>query len=141
MSKSFTSKKPPVTFNIDDDEFTAYAVLPAATFAAFADQVGRLQRAGADYKGPDKITLSNEESVNLILNSIEMALTEESAQLLAERIRDKDNAVDIGTLTEVLVWLLEVWGYSSAEGSHRPTKPQSGSSSGPEASGAGSEGN
>jgi len=37
--KSFTSKKPPVVFDVDGETFTAYSVLPADIFGEFASKV------------------------------------------------------------------------------------------------------
>jgi hypothetical protein len=140
MTKQFTSKKPKLSFNIDDDEFEAYAVLPARQFAIFADKVGTLQKAGADYNGTDKVALSFDETVSIVLDSVEMALTAESAERLATRISDPDNPVDMNTLTELLTWILEQWGLVAA-GEARPTKPPSDSSNGAAETGVGSEEN
>lgn len=137
MTKQFTSKKPKLSFNIDDDEFEAYAVLPARQFAVFADKVGTLQRNGSDYDGPDKVTLTFDETVTIVLDAVEMALTPESAERLAARISDPENPVDMTTLTDLLSWLLEEWGLIAA-GEARPTKPRSDSSNGAEETGVGS---
>jgi hypothetical protein len=138
MTKSFTSRKPKLAFNIDDDEFEAYAVLPARKFAIFAGQVGKLQRAATGYEGTDKLDLSFDETVTIILEAVELALPESDAERLASRISDPENPIDMNTLTELLTWILEEWGLVAA-GEARPTKPQSGSSSGPETIGVGSE--
>jgi len=129
MPKQFTSKKPKLTFSIDEDDFEAYAVLPARKFAIFADSVDQLRRAGTDYSGPDKITLTFDQTITTILDAIELALTEDSAQRIAARISDADNPVDVNTLTSLLTWLLEEWGLAASDEA-RPTLPLSDSSSG-----------
>ena len=139
-AKKFTSRKPPLDFEVDDEQFMAYAILPARTFAVFADKVGKLSRSSADYRGADKIELTFDETVTTILDSIELALPTDSAERLAARISDPDNPVDLGALTEILEWLLQEWGLAAAEGSGRPTKRQSASSSGSAENGDGSEG-
>ena len=105
-----------------------------------ADKVGKLSRSSADYRGADKIELTFDETVTTILDSIELALPTDSAERLAARISDPDNPVDLGALTEILEWLLQEWGLAAAEGSGRPTKRQSASSSGSAENGDGSEG-
>lgn len=137
MTKQFTSKKPKIEFEIDDDTFQAYAVLPARQFAIFADKVGTLQKAGAEYEGSDKVDLSFDDTVTIVLDSVEMALTPSSAERLASRISDPDNPVDMSTLTELLSWILEQWGLVAA-GEARPTNPPSDSSNGAAETGVGS---
>jgi len=140
MPKQFTSKKPKLSFQIDDDEFEAYSVLPARQFAIFADKVGTLQRAASDYEGSDKVSMTFDETVTIVLDSVEMALTQSSAERLAARISDPENPVDMNTLTSLLSWILEEWGLAAA-GEARPTQQPSDSSNGSAATGDGSEEN
>lgn len=128
--KSFTSRKPPITFDVDGEQFVAYQVLPAETFGRFAEKVLMLQRAGSDYEGPDKLDLTLSETVTVLLDAVELGLAADSAQRVATRLSDLDNPIDVSTLSEVLLWLLEQYGMSgkdadSAVDSDRPTPPTS----------------
>ena len=96
--KSFTSRKPPITFDIDGEQFVAYQVLPAETFGRFAEKVLMLQRAGSDYEGPDKLDLTLSETVTVLLDAVELGLAADSAQRVATRLSDLDNPIDVSPL-------------------------------------------
>lgn len=132
--KSFTSRKPPLAFDIDGEEMFAHGVLAAEPFADFAEQVSKIQRSASNYEGPDKLTLTAHESVHAILGAIEIALVPESAAKVAERIRDSANPIDLDTLAAMLMWLLGKYGMTKPEGEEGegsdPTPEPSGSPAG-----------
>lgn len=136
--KSFSSRKPPVTFDIDGEEFRAYRVLPARQFADFAEKVTYLNRGNESYTGADKVDLTMQDTISVVLEAIELCLDDDSITRLAARIKDRENPVDITTMTEMLVWLLEQMGMVEASSS-RPQQPTSDSPTGSEATGVGSQ--
>jgi hypothetical protein len=136
-AKSFSAKKPPVEFDIDGEPFRAYRVLPARQFAEFAEKVSLLNRANDGYTGNDKINMSMQETITVVLDAIELCLDSDSTGRLAARINDPENPVDIATMTEMLVWLLEQMGMVD-KSSSRPPQPTSDSPTGSEATGVGS---
>jgi len=138
--KSFTSKRPPVTFDIDGEEFRAYRVLPARQFAEFAEKVSYLNRANDGYTGTDKVALTIQDTISVVLEAIELCLDADSTQRLANRISDPENALSVPVMTELLVWLLEQMGMVDQSAS-RPTQPTSGSPTGSEPTGVGSAAN
>lgn len=136
--KSFSSKKPPVVFDIDGEEFRAYRVLPARQFAEFAEKVSYLNRANEGYSGSDKVSLTIQDTITIVLEAIELCLDADSTQRLAARIGDPENALSVPVLTELLVWLLEQMGMVDQTAS-RPQQPTSDSPTGSEATGVGSQ--
>jgi len=136
--KSFTSRKPPVEFDIDGEAFRAYRVLPARQFAEFAEKVSYLNRANTDYSGGDKVALTMQDTISVVLEAVELCLDPDSTERLASRIRDRENPVDVNTMTEMLVWLLEQMGMVK-ESASRPSQPTSDSPTGSGATGVGSE--
>lgn len=143
--KSFTSKKPPVAFNIDGDTFLAYSVLPADTYGEFAEKVLLLQRSGAEYAGADKVALDVQQSIKTVLDAVELCLDADSVERLVPRLKDKDNPLTAETMTEVLLWLLDHLGISGdkdadkeATDGSRPTQPTSDSPGGSPTTGDGS---
>jgi hypothetical protein len=73
-----------------------------------------------------------------VLEAIELCLDDSSIERLAARIKDRENPVDLTTMTEMLVWLLEQMGMVNASSS-RPQQPTSDSPTGSEATGVGSQ--
>ena len=140
--RSFKSKKPPVVFDIDEETFTAYSVLPADTYGEFAEKVLLLQRSGSDYQGPNKVTLTVQESIKTVLDAIELCLDDESIARIVPRLSDKNNPLTAETMTEVLLWLLDHLGISGdskeEETGGRPTQPTSDSPGGSATTGVGS---
>lgn len=135
--KSFSSKQPPVLFDIDGEEFRAYRVLPARQFAEFAEKVSYLNRGNEGYTGSDKVTLTIQDTITIVLEAIELCLDSDSTTRLASRISDPENALSVPVMTELLVWLLEQMGMVDQTAS-RPTQPTSGSPTGSEPTGVGS---
>ena len=80
-----------------------------------------LQRAGSDYEGPDKLDLTLSETVTVLLDAVELGLAADSAQRVATRLSDLDNPIDVSTLSEVLLWLLEQYGMSGRTPTRRST--------------------
>src|SRR5690606_40339518 len=77
--KRFQSKREPLRFFIDDDEFLAPPSLPAGTFVEFTQLKSRLRNSTVE---------SAEQQWQEILGVFEKVLLPESFELFQRRIRD-----------------------------------------------------
>jgi hypothetical protein len=110
--KDFTKAKKRVEFKIDDDVFTAPSVLP---IPVMQELVGVAESI--------KTTSTTADTINQIVNIFDVILIEDSAKKLHERIGSKEDPIDLEQLTDIMLWLLEVYGL-------RPTQRSSDSSAG-----------
>lgn len=110
--KDFSKKKPPVEFQIDDDIFIAPSVLPVPTMQELASVAGSL-----------KNETDNDKLFAEIANIFNVILTDASAVRFQERLRSKEEPIDVEQLVDIMMWLLEEYGL-------RPTQPSSSSSDG-----------
>ena len=110
--KDFTKVKKRVEFTIDDDTFVAPKVLPIPVLQQLAGAADAL-----------KTSESAVAALQQIVDVFDIILIDSSAARLRERISSKDEPVDLDQLTEILLWLLEVYGL-------RPTQQSSDSSAG-----------
>jgi hypothetical protein len=101
-SRSFSSPTAgePVRFELNGETYDCVPILPAGIHLDVLNS-GQAQVAGF----------------------LDGVLTEESAERFARAIRSPDPAVDLGTVTEIAMWLVEVY-------TGRPTGPSNGSSPG-----------
>lgn len=111
--KDFTKKKKRVEFKLDDDVFVAPSVLPVPVLQELAEAADGLKTAGA----------SAGETLAKVVGVFDIILAEAPAARLRERIKSKDEPVDLEQITDIMLWLLEVYGL-------RPTEPSSDSSAG-----------
>jgi hypothetical protein len=110
--KDFTKAKKRVQFQIDEDVFEAPSVLPIPTMQELARVTDKLKTA-----------TSSDETLGQVIGIFDVILLEASAKRMRERVASKEEPVDIEQLTEIMLWLLEVYGL-------RPTTPSSPSSAG-----------
>ena len=102
--KSFTSRRPPVPFDVDGEEFTVVGSVPAEVMKTLLAQAGSLAEAS---------TLEAKyDSIRAIVATV---MLPESLARFAPRLSDMANPVDIDALAEISTWLVsEVY-------SRRPT--------------------
>jgi hypothetical protein len=110
--KDFTKAKKRVEFKIDDDTFVAPKVLPIPVMQQLAQASDAL-----------KANESTADALDKIVNVFDIILIDSSATRMRERVASKDEPVDLSQLTDILMWLLEVYGL-------RPTQPSSDLSAG-----------
>jgi hypothetical protein len=110
--KDFTKAKKRVEFKIDDDTFVAPKVLPIPVMQELAQAADAL-----------KANESTSDALNKIINVFDIILLTDSATKMRERVASKDEPVDLGQLSDILLWLLEVYGL-------RPTQQSSSLSAG-----------
>lgn len=110
--RDFTKAKKSVEFQIDDDMFVAPKVLPIPVLQQLAGAADAL-----------KTNTSTVAALSQIVEIFDIVLIDSSAVRLRERINSKEEPVDLEQLTDILFWLLEVYGL-------RPTQSSSDSSAG-----------
>lgn len=112
--KRFQSKREPLRFFIDDDEFLAPPSLPAGMLVEFTQLKSRLRNSNVE---------SAEQQWQEIIGIFEKILLPESFELFKRRIRDPHNPIDMSMVVDVMYWL-----FGEAY-SNFPTPPPSHSSS------------
>jgi hypothetical protein len=129
QTRDFSKPRDKVSFTIDGDLFEAVSVMPAETLMEFAGSYAKAGEAPGD-------------SLEAMRGLLEMVLLPNSYLRIAERMRSKSDPIDINQISELIPWLLEVYGLrptqrssSSADG---PPAPESGISSTETISGAAS---
>ncbi len=102
--RRFTSRRPPITFFIDDDEFTAAGSVPAEQMKDLVAQVETMS-AATD-------VASQYAAIKVIVDAV---LHPDSLKRFQDRLADPDNPIDFEALSDVSTWLVsEVY-------SRRPT--------------------
>lgn len=98
--KDFTKKEKqqPVSFNLDGDTFHCTSKLPMFVVR----KVGKLRGIEGDGLNDDKI-----EKFLSILRDI---MLDESVELFNRRLESKSEPIDIDEISEIIAWLLEVYG-------------------------------
>jgi hypothetical protein len=111
--RDFSGRSKDIVFTADGDTF--YAVPRIATML-FTDLVARINatRNGAE---------NEETQMEAVISFFDVALTDESAELMQTRLSDKKNPIDMGQALDIIGWLIEQYG-------GRPTPPSQSSSDG-----------
>lgn len=109
----FSKKRPNPKFRVDDDLFEGARALPAGVALEFVELADRWQ--GTDSK----------DALGLLSQLFELVLLPESHTRFTARLHDKDNPIDIDQVGDIIIFLLEKYGFS-------PTEPSSSSSPGSE---------
>lgn len=129
QTRDFSKPRANVSFTIDGDLFEAVSVMPAQTLMEFAGSFAKVGEVPGD-------------SLEAMRGLLEMVLLPDSYLRIAERMRSKSEPIDIGQISELIPWLLEVYGLrptqrSSSSADGLPA-PESGTSSTGTTSGAAS---
>ena len=102
--KQFKSKRrDPIAFDIDEDTFYAVPIIAAEEFGRLAE----IQVKITPKEGHSDTGLDASETIRLVLEMVEIVLMPASVQLMAERLRSKDNGIAIETVSEVFNWLMK----------------------------------
>lgn len=109
--KDFTVDAQPIRFQVNDDVFTAPAVLPIPVMQQLTTAVEKL-------KG-----VSDAAAFDAILEVFDAILVDDSARRFRERVADKVQPIGIEQVVNIMNWLIEVYGL-------RPTEQSSDSSAG-----------
>lgn len=118
--KRFTTRKNPLKFYVDDELFTGVPALPAESAMDLTDMHAELQAA----QGKDKL--------KVVMRVFSEFLEDESLERFTRRLSDKSNPIDLGTLLDVIRWVIGE-GYGL-----RPTQRPSPSDTGSDGSGTNS---
>ncbi len=102
--KRFTSRRPLISFEVDDEKFTAVGTVPAEMMKHLMGNAEKLKTAE-----------NFEAQYDAILAIVEAVLLPESLVVFRARLGDVENPIDFDALSEVSTWLVaEVY-------SRRPT--------------------
>jgi hypothetical protein len=109
--KDFTRKRERLTFRIDDDLFEATPALPGEVLVEFAKRFSDIDTVGLDQK------------LDVVKEALGLVLLPDSHTLFSKRFADLENPIEYEQASEVMSWLMEVYG-------RRPTQPSSPSPTG-----------
>lgn len=93
--KHFTSRRPPVTFLVDDDKFFAAGTVPAELMKGLI--------AEAEALGAAKTFETRYASIRTIAETV---LLPDSLELFRARLADIDNPIDFDALADIATWLV-----------------------------------
>lgn len=107
--KDFSKKRKPVFFTLDGDErFDCSPGLPVELLQELA-----LLATG----------VTEENAADALKEFFKLALVDEAYERLLLKMRDKQNPLELDQARDIMMWLLEVYGF-------RPSQPSSDSSAG-----------
>jgi hypothetical protein len=97
--RDFTKKRDDITFRIDDDIFHAARGVPAEVLMDFASQFSGMSLA-----------TPVDEQLKAFRGVFELVLLPESLQRFNERMRDRENPIEIDQCEDIVTWLMERYG-------------------------------
>ena len=113
----------PIPFTVNGELYFAVASVPAEDYGRLTALLANMPRDEKDAEGMDPERASR--VISSVMEMTEMVLMDESAERIAERMRDKARPVGITELLEAVTKLINRQ-YSKEEAdSERPTKPTS----------------
>jgi len=116
--KRFTTRRKPVEFYVDDDLFRGVPALPAMHALELTRMHSELQAA----EGKGKL--------DILMGVFSSFLEDASYERFAQRLQDKSNPIDLGTLMDVIQWILgEGYGLRPTQ-KPSPSEPGSAASTG-----------
>ncbi len=122
-TKSFTSRGSagPIELLLDQDApYYAIPAIPATQFGPFMRIQTSIQEAVAPFSNKERPPTADEaeqainEVVHLSLTGLQMVLDDESLTRMTERVSDRQNPVDVATLSQMFAYLASI--YSGGEG-------------------------
>jgi hypothetical protein len=112
-TKDFTKKRRDISFRVDDDIFHAARGVPADVLLEFASEFAGLT-----------MQASPAQQLKAFRGMFELVLLPDSLKRFNERLRDRDDPIEIDQVEEIITWLMEKYGL-------RPTELPSSSPPGP----------
>ncbi|MFD8226846.1 hypothetical protein ACFV16_22040 [Streptomyces massasporeus] len=111
--RDFSKARKDISFRVDDDMFHAARGVPADVLLDFA----------TEFQGMET-TATIDVQLKAFRSMLEVVLLPESLKRFNERMRDRDNPIEIDQVEDIVTWLMEEYGL-------RPTEPSSASPGGP----------
>jgi hypothetical protein len=94
--KSFTTRKEPIDFEIDDEVFHLKSSVPAGRMAELSRLAGEMQSAAAS---PDN------DSIEPIFKALAEIFEPESLGRFRQRFNGEYAPIDIATFSEIIAWV------------------------------------
>jgi hypothetical protein len=117
--RDFTKARKDISFRVDDDMFHAARGVPADVLLDFATEFSSMETSA-----------TIDQQLKAFRSMLEVVLLPESLKRFNERMRDRENPIEIDQVEDIVTWLMEQYGL-------RPTEPSSASPSGPSSPGPG----
>jgi hypothetical protein len=117
--KDFTKKRKDISFREGDDIFHAARGVPAEVLLDFATEFSSMDTSA-----------TIDQQLKAFRSMLEVVLLPDSLKRFNERMRDRDNPIEIDQVEDIVTWLMEQYGL-------RPTEPSLVSPSGPSGPGPG----
>jgi hypothetical protein len=117
--RDFSKKRRDISFRVDDDLFHAARGVPAEVLLDFATEFSSMETSA-----------TVDQQLKAFRSMLEVVLLPESLKRFSERMRDRENPIEIDQVEDIVTWLMEQYGL-------RPTEPSSVSPDGPSDPGPG----
>jgi hypothetical protein len=111
--RDFSKKRTDIFFRVDDDVFQAARGVPAEVLLGFATEFQNMDT-----------TTTVDQQLKAFRALLDVVLMPESLERFNERMRDRENPIEIDQVEEIVTWLMEQYGL-------RPTEPSFSSPGGP----------
>lgn len=111
--RDFSKKRKDISFRVDDDMFHAARGVPAEVLLDFASEFSGMETSA-----------TVDQQLKAFRSMLEVVLVPDSLKRFNERMRDRENPIEIDQVEEIVTWLMEQYGL-------RPTEPSSSSPGGP----------
>ena len=102
--RDFTKKRDDISFRVDDDIFHAARGVPAEVLMDFATQF-----SGMSLETPV------DEQLKAFRGVFELVLLPESLRRFNERMRDRENPIEMDQCEQIITWLMEKYGLRPTE--------------------------
>lgn len=111
--RDFSKKRRDISFRVDDDVFHASRGVPAEVLLEFAGEFSEMDE-----------TAPVGQQLKAFRSMLEVVLVPKSLERFNERMRDRENPIEIDQVGDIVTWLMEEYGL-------RPTEAPSPSPGGP----------
>jgi hypothetical protein len=94
--RDFTKARKDISFRVDDDMFHAARGVPAEVLLDFATEFSSMETSA-----------TVDQQLKAFRSMLEVVLLPESLKRFTERMRDRENPIEIDQVEDIVTWLME----------------------------------
>lgn len=102
--RDFSKQRKDISFRVDEDMFHAARGVPAEVLLDFATEFSGMETSA-----------SVEQQLKAFRSMLEVVLLPDSLKRFSERMRDRDNPIEIDQVEDIVTWLMEQYGLRPTE--------------------------
>lgn len=102
--RDFTKQRKDISFRVDDDMFHAARGVPAEVLLDFASEFAGME-----------LTATVDQQLRAFRSMLEVVLLPDSLERFNERMRDRENPIEIDQVEDIVTWLMEQYGLRPTE--------------------------